>query len=744
MKLVYLDTETNGLMFDCDRLHCATIFNATDKEWVIFAPEDFISDLTESQLISIKKKANRDTASLVRLCPNSQLPIELQRADKIVAHNGAKFDIPMINKIFGCDIPVSKVIDTLILSTVSRPDRLGGNSLKSWGERLNEYKGDYEGGWDNFNYEMLVYNIQDVHVLIKLHEYIKDELGSEYDKRVGVKWKSALKLEHEVAYIIHQSEMRGFPFDYDFAVSVLEDINSRLEEIDAELDKILSYRQEYHTPMVGCAEYDEYLVNKLIKGKYPQEIMEKYRINLGTWEGTRPKPTFDVFTAKGGHNANSVKYWGEDIYQVSGPYTKLTFVKTDPDSVNQMKAYLLKRGWVPTEFTEKGSPQITEESLVELAKVDSAIGLISERYMLRHRRSILLGKDEDSTKGLLNNVRPDGRLTPYNHSYAGVTGRSRHAGIVNIPNIDSPYGPQFRKMFTSGTETGTEEWSFETYRRNKDWSIKKDENGNSVKVRVNTFRNAIVGCDASGLELRLLAHWLGSDEFTDTVLNGEVHMVFWKLIDKYISSRGKGKGITYGFLYGAGDEKLGTMADIGRESIDASFLVSAGWQQVGDDSFTNKSRMKRELPPVNFFMAQSAIIGREIRECYLKGIPALDELVNYLKEHSKKHKFLIGIDGRRLTSRSSHAALNLAIQSTGAVVMKRAIKIAHDKFRAKGVDFNLVCFMHDELQIIVSPKHVDFAKQALIESIREAGEYYDLRCPLSGESKVGLNWMHTH
>lgn len=744
MRLVYLDIETNGLMFECDRLHCATIFNATDKEWVIFAPEGFISNLTESQLISIKKKANRYTASLVRLCPNSQLPIELQRADKIVAQNGCKFDIPMINKIYGCDIPVSKVIDTLILSTISRPDRLGGHSLKSWGERLNEYKGDYTGGWDEFSYEMLMYNIQDVHVLIKLHEYVKEELGSEYDKRVGVKWKSAVKLEHEVAYIIHQSEMRGFPFDYDFAASVLDDINNRLAEIDAELGKILSYRIEYHSAMLDPTSYDEYMTKQLIKGKYSDEVINKYRISSDTFIGKRPQPTFSIFTSKGGHNVHAVNYWGEDIYQLAGPYTKLSFVKVDPDSVNQMKEFLLKRGWVPTEFTEKGSPQITEESLVELAKVDKAIGLISERYMLRHRRSVLLGKEEDSTKGLLNNVRPDGRLTPYNNSYDGVTGRSRHKVIVNIPNIDSPYGPQFRKMFTSGTETGTEEWTFETYRRNKDWSIKRDDEGNPVKITVSTFRNALVGCDASGLELRLLAHWLGDEGFTNTVLNGDVHTMFWKLIDKYISSRGKGKGITYGFLYGAGDEKLGTMADIGRDAVDLSYLLAAGWQQVGEDSFTTNSRVKRELPPVNFFMAQSAIIGREIRDCYLKGIPALDELVNYLKEHSKKHKFLIGIDGRRLTSRSSHAALNLAIQSTGAVVMKRAIKIAHDKFRARGIEFKLVTFMHDELQLIVAPKYVDFAKQTLIESIREAGEYYDLRCPLDGEAKVGLTWLHTH
>ncbi len=738
---MYCDIETDGLVFECTRIHCATIFNATEKEWVIFAPEDFISNLTESQLVSIKKKANRDTGSLVRLCPVSQLPVELSKATKIVMHNGIKFDLPMINKIFGCDIPHSKVIDTLILSTISRPDRLGGHSLKSWGERLNEYKGESPQEWDKFTFEMLIYNIQDVHVTVRVHEYLKDELDSEYDKKVGVRWKSAVQLEHECAAIIYDSEIRGFPFDAVFAESVLNEINDRLEEIDNQLGEVLTHRIVYQTDMLTTEQYDEHVAKSLIKHKYP----DTYRISNSSFEGKRPKPNFDIFTAKGGHNKNIINYFGDDYYQVAGPFTKVGFEKTDADSVNQMKEFLLKEGWKPTEFTEKGSPQITEESLVELSGIKPSLSLITERYQLKHRRGLLLGKD-DSNKGLLNNIRADGRITPYNNSYDGVTGRSRHRVIVNIPNIDSIYGPQFRKMFTSGDAVNKEEWYFETYRRNKDWTVKKDEEGNKLKIKVSTFKDALVGCDASGLELRLLAHLLNNDEFTAEVLNGDVHTKFWSLIDNYISSRGKGKGVTYGFLYGAGDSKLGSMCDIdvARLAITETMLLGKGWNKVGDDAYITKSMAKRDLAPVNLFTAQSSIIGANIREAYLKGIPSLNDLVNELKDNTKRHGFLIGVDGRRLTSRSSHSALNLMIQSTGAIVMKRAMQIANSKFRNKGVTFGLVTFMHDEFQIIVKPKYIDFAKEAMIQSIIEAGQYYDLNCPLDGEAKVGVTWLHTH
>lgn len=163
------------------------------------------------------------------------------------------------------------------------------------------------------------------------------------------------------------------------------------------------------------------------------------------------------------------------------------------------------------------------------------------------------------------------------------------------------------------------------------------------------------------------------------------------------------------FLYGAGDEKLG-------------FILhkKKGLIQQG-----KKSRAK--------FMA---------------ALPALNALVTRIKAKAKTQKFLTGLDGRELHVRSQHAAPNTLLQAAGAVQMKRALCILDSKLQGEGLipgtDYEFVANVHDEWQIECNENLGDTIGQHAITAIREAGEYYNFRCPLDGEYKLGRSWADTH
>ena len=109
---------------------------------------------------------------------------------------------------------------------------------------------------------------------------------------------------------------------------------------------------------------------------------------------------------------------------------------------------------------------------------------------------------------------------------------------------------------------------------------------------------------------------------------------------------------------------------------------------------------------------------------------------------------MVGIDGRHLQIRSRHSALNQLLQSTGAIAVKKATCILYrDLYKAGlrwGCHFAFVAHIHDEIQAVVKPQFTELYKDLAIESFRKSGEYFKLKCPLTGEAREGKNWMETH
>ena len=211
--------------------------------------------------------------------------------------------------------------------------------------------------------------------------------------------------------------------------------------------------------------------------------------------------------------------------------------------------------------------------------------------------------------------------------------------------------------------------------------------------------NKLVGIDASGLEIRMLAHYMDDKEFINEIINGDIHTSNQKLAG--LKSRDKAKTFIYALMYGAGDEKLGKV--VGGNTAD----------------------------------------GKRARQYFFDNKPEFKSLRDRVQRAAVK-KYLKGIDGRKLYIRNNHAALNTLLQGAGAIVMKKALSLLDSKLKLNTIDYKFVANIHDEWQVEVRESQADFVGLRAVEAIIEAGEYFNLRCPLDGEYKVGDNWSETH
>ena len=235
--------------------------------------------------------------------------------------------------------------------------------------------------------------------------------------------------------------------------------------------------------------------------------------------------------------------------------------------------------------------------------------------------------------------------------------------MAQIPSSNSPYGKECRSC----------------------WTVEKG--------------NKLVGIDASGLELRMLAHYMNDKEYTNEILNGDIHTANQKLAG--LESRNQAKTFIYALLYGAGDAKLGSVSKQG------------------------KAR------------------GRQLRNTFLDSLPSFAALIKRVQRDSKKG-FLKGLDGRKLSIRSEHAALNTLLQSAGAIVMKEALVILEGYFNKFQVDAKFVANVHDEWQIEVHESAADDVGRLGVAAIAQAGINLNLNCPLDGDFNVGDGWHETH
>ena len=338
--------------------------------------------------------------------------------------------------------------------------------------------------------------------------------------------------------------------------------------------------------------------------------------------------------------------------------------------------------------TEKGNVKVDDDVLEILGKKYPEASLLAEYQLLNKR----LGQIIEGKEAWLKHSQKykDERIHGSVITNACVSGRCSHRGpnMAQIPRVGHQYGAECRALFYAPPG----------------WLL--------------------IGADASGLELRALgaqlayfddgeyAKLVSIDDFDIHTHNAKLFGIFDGKgeIDK--KTRELAKTLIYAVLYGAGAKKLGSILDI-----------------------SLSEEKQKEL-------------GYETINTFYKNLPAIKELKDKVDERVLQRGYLTGIDGRHLQIRSRHSALNQLLQSTGAITVKKATCILYKDLYEAGLKwachFAFVAHIHDEIQALVKPQFEDLYKSLAIDSFRKSGEFFNLRCPLTGEAKEGKNWMETH
>jgi DNA polymerase I-like protein with 3'-5' exonuclease and polymerase domains len=569
MTRYVLDIETDNLLDDVTKIHCIVLRDVDTQEVLTF---------------------HGDTLKMCR-------PV-MENADQLIGHNLIAYDLPVLLKLWGWQYE-GDVLDTLVCSRTVWPNLMeldkkskrlpsklwGSHSLKAWGYRLGDHKGDFNDGsvdvWDTFSQEMLDYCVQDTQVTQTLLERIEAKNFS----------ADALDMEHKIADEMFKQEQRGFVFDVKAAESLFSELAQRKQDIEDQL----------------------------------QSTFEPTIVELKT---------------------------------------KTKVIPFNPASRMQIADRLMKRGWKPEDHTPSGEPKVDEKVLESIEMPEAA--LLSE-YLMLNKRLGQLATGKQAWLKVQRNEKLHGRV---NHMGA-VTSRCTHSNpnVAQVPSISAPYGKTCRSLFT----------------------VPRDYH--------------LLGADASGLELRCLAHYMAnydSGAYGREILEGDIHTA--NQLAAGLAERSQAKTFIYGYLYGAGDAKVGA-------------IIGKGAKE-----------------------------GKRIKKKFLDKTPALKKLRDAVNKAAERG-WIKGLDGRRIPVRHAHAALNTLLQSAGAIICKRWYLEIVKAFELNGYteeDVAIVAFVHDEVQIQVRNGLEETVGELVKKAMFDTERYYNFRCPLDSDYSVGANWADTH
>ncbi len=338
------------------------------------------------------------------------------------------------------------------------------------------------------------------------------------------------------------------------------------------------------------------------------------------------------------------------------PFIKVKYKEFNLGSRQQIAERLVMLGWKPKKKTDKGHIIVDEKVLSQIHNIPEA--KLINRYLMLQKRIA-------QVNSWIEAIKEDGRVHGKVITNGTITGRMSHQSpnMAQIPAVYSPYGKECRAL----------------------WTVNKGYK--------------LVGVDASGLELRMLAHYMNDKDYTHEVVNGDIHTANQTAAG--LESRDKAKTFIYAFIYGAGSKKIGSI--IGGSERD----------------------------------------GERAKEKFLRATPSLRSLREKV-ERVAQRRWVRGLDQRKIIIRHPHAALNTLLQGAGAIVMKCALTLLENYVINKRIKAFPVVNVHDEFQYEVEENKAEEFGRLAVQSIIDAGKQLNVRCPLNGEYKIGNNWSETH
>jgi hypothetical protein len=648
------DLEGNGLYDQCTKLHCGVT-----------------KDILTGEVRRFRFEYPGDIINFT---------CHLRDAAWLCAHNGIDYDFPIMKKLWGWEPREEQtIVDTLVMSRLLNPDRepVAGvkapHSVEAWGKRFGRWKPEIED-WSTYTPEMLHRCAEDVEIQHMIFERLIMEAGlrpgghdifgqDEYESFIN--WSQALRYEHRSAMIFREQQENGVYFEKEQAIIYTELLDKLIDKLTIEISSNIPPKPKQH----GVSVNEPFKKN----GDYKKTVLD--------W------------------------YDGEFV-PVCGPFSRVRWDIINLNSDVQLKNWLYSIGWEPdewnyhkTEVDEDGnkrrtSPKVTEASIERLEHGLSA--QLSLRSKAAHRRNQIAG--------WIGNTRRDHRIQAEANPQGTPTGRARHRIVANVPKVsvyenkedkDDPkngqkiwypekqnvfFGTEMRSLFSAGPDSNI----------------------------------VLVGRDATGIELRCFAHYVNDKKYTNIILNEDIHSYHQEMAG--LATRDMAKTFIYAFLYGAGDEKIG------------SIVMPDGTK------------------------AEKIAIGKELKAQFMAANPKLDKLVKGVKKASRRG-FLIGIDGRKLMMRvnkqgriAENKALNTLLQGADAQIMTYARVWLYDKVKEHGwsKDCIKVLDYHDEETYQSTVERSEDLKEVMIQSVVEAGLHYNFNLPLAASAEIGKTWAEIH
>ena len=497
--------------------------------------------------------------------------------------------------------------------------------------------------------------------------------------------------QREAHSLGHWGEKLGYPkgdysdwsqYTHDMLLYCEQDVNVNHEVYKAllkELDEFSSDSLELEHGVQSIIQEqvrNGWLLNQPKARDLVAELQEKsYELEEVVQQVFLPLPTYikeivPKFKKDGSTSIVGLKFLGERWEEVGGPFSRIDWPVFNLASRQQIGRYLKHFGWKPKTFTETGHPIVSEDVLKNVKGIPEA-DLIASYLLVGKRiaqvRSWLEATDDTT-----------GRVHGYVNTNGAVTGRMTHSkpNLAQVPA--SKHDPITKEMLWG--EAGA--WGADC---RACWIVNSGYK--------------LCGIDASGLELRMLAHYMNDSAYTDTILNGDIHTA--NMLAAGLETRSQSKTFIYAYLYGAGDEKIGSIAGGGRA------------------------------------------VGKRLKDSFLRATPALATLKDNVAVSAGKG-YVTGLDGRKVFIRSEHAALNSLLQSAGAIIMKQALIILDKYAKLWKLDYRFVGNVHDEFQVEVREDQAHRFGGLAASCIEAAGIHFKLRCPLAGDFNVGDSWADTH
>lgn len=603
-----------------------------------------------------------------------------------VGHHFLGYDLPVINKLIKADlIKPEDVIDTLVVSRLENAGRVGGHSVDAWGRRIGIDKvkvGDDQ--WDDES--LLPLYLERCEVDVEIQYRIFMELAPFIFDPANAK---ALRVEHEIAIICEEMGRNGFAFDYGRASELLSSIQGRIEEVESYLAANVRPIVEHNAPVVLRRKKD----------------------------GT---PYIHSLNALGGTDTG---YRDGDILRT---HTTRPF---NPGSVKDRIDYLWECGWNPTEKTKTHR------------KAERELGTVKRKLGWRQSKASMMKLEQEKLKleARLDNFKTYGwTVSDRNLDTLPVGAPDAALKLTEWLCLDgrrgdlvewmSAYVPGTKRIH--GTIHGIGSWTHRASHSNPNsanivsafgiGSIRGSSPSpvELVKLSYDSEMRACWGCadgaylvgtDADGIQLRILAELLGDEGYRKTVVEGkkedgtDVHSVSRNVLGSVCNTRDDAKTFIYAWLLGAGTGEVSRI-----------FNCNSREAKRATDTFVDRTPGLREL--------------KEERIPYDAG-----------------RGYFIGFDGRKVQCSSAHLMLAGYLQNGESVVMKHANVIWKKELLGDGINYKQVNWVHDEWQTeVYTEEEAIRVGQVQADSIRKAGIELGFVTPLSGTYDVGRNWLETH